>query len=501
MPSCGGCTRNQLICSWLPKSPADPSRTTSDLGWRLGLQAGKVSSIQAALPSTNDQSLKTVPVSIALENIGTTVTPSALLREIQTRLRQRVSAERRSPSPPSAPKNAIFDDHDTSLLLDHFVRLTSNQLVGTEPDSNPIMKFVLPWALQSGSSSLDAMLAMSGSHLHHVHKSPMVEAWTLSRYNRAAVRLRRGIEVWTSGEQRPMDQTMELLAAAISLYQFEVMNGKSKALAFQHLRAAREFIVAMIGREMLPQHRQLFGFLLEYYIYFAIIGTLTASKGQHRQVVISDSFVRSLAYLNRYDSHGSMLGYASDLFEIIATIALLKEDNSLGQAEADRIFLSLEYAIENWSPRIPQATAESATPVLPAPDIVRCGRMFQHGVTLMLHDWYVHNHATQSQAATIKADTTNHVRRVIELLLEIGENSTPIETTMLWPTMMAGLCISRDEGKEVMRLILQASKYDMPITAGSMDLLERVWAMPGPGGLNGLRKMAKLMEQGGFAIA
>lgn len=218
IPICSGCRRNSLICAWPVAKSTATGTPASDLGWRLDLQSGKA--FEAYIPLLElHQNHGFVSICTNINYDGT-APPAALLRELQACLQPHITGGV-TRTLQLRPKNKALTDPISWTLLDHFVRRTGLEVVGTAPEVNPWLKLVLPQAMQKDSPVLYAMLALSGIHLAHNRQDSVIKHHALVCYNRAVTDMRQGIADWSPSAH---DSTLDLLTTAILLYQIEVSN-------------------------------------------------------------------------------------------------------------------------------------------------------------------------------------------------------------------------------------------------------------------------------------
>lgn len=241
------------------------------------------------------------------------------------------------------------------------------------------------------------------------------------------------------------------------------MTCSRRSVAFYHLRASREFISTILTAELVrlsDDQREIFGFLLELYTYLAIVGNVTTTPIRPGDVVGSDWFVRSLQHLQAYRTFGSMLGRASELYELIPDICQLSEldDNLWSQSYDD-----LEAKILNWSPST--TVSPEVSPALTAVD-----KIYQLAVLTFLYSaGYVKNR-NKDQFSKEITPIIDEFRRLC------GQTrGSPARTTMLWPLMVIGSCLTSPADRQKVCSALSTSSYDMAITQRALQILQMTW--------------------------
>ncbi|KIW30414.1 uncharacterized protein PV07_06158 [Cladophialophora immunda] len=446
-PVCNNCVRNNLICSWPRTIAHDSSRRRSDLGWRIRLQEGL---LEPTPRRRHGLSFGDHPTSC--DDESTSDSKSTTLS------RSRVWGM------PSLWEPALIKSTESQTLLSHFVHKTAAQLVATGPQDNPLLSRILPWAY-SETMIMDAIMALGGAHVSHKTGNQALRHATINHYLSAMRKLKYALTKWDHGAPQ---STLRLLTIAILLCQYEAVTCNRRSVAYYHLRACREFINAILeaGRDNLScSERDVFGFLLEYYSYLAIVRNVTIPPDPQTDVVASDWFVRSLQHLQEYHTFGSLLGGSWELYELIPVIRLLHGLNEDSWFEA---YGTLESKILNWSPGL-TTTSEASLATQPL-DAVE--RIYQIGVLTFLYS-----------ARYVKyRDKDEFCRKLAPIIVEfrglcLNLGDSPSQSTLLWPFIVIGSCLTSPEDRQKMCSGLSRSSYDMAITQRAAEILNMTWEL------------------------
>jgi hypothetical protein len=202
-PTCSGCDRNKLICSWAPSS-SSPGRP-SDLDWRGQLGSGESVS----------RTGKDFTASIAAESSSNS---PALF---QKRLKREYSM---NPSPanqlrlPEMFGTASLNHPSSRILFEHYINNTSNLLCGIRGPENPFITCVIPLA-RTDSMIMDCVLALSGAHLGYATSSSDVQLASSTHYALALRQFKHTLTNAVSGKDL---KPVNLLLTALMLCHVEV---------------------------------------------------------------------------------------------------------------------------------------------------------------------------------------------------------------------------------------------------------------------------------------
>jgi hypothetical protein len=214
-PTCTGCERNKLICSWASSKSGETH--PSPLGWRSRLLSGD-------------------PVSVGVEDLQQTparspVEPNAkqLYPPLKclTTPQEPISMEAVSLSfglrLPELFSTASLKDPTSRLLFEHYVNKTSHQLSAIRGPGNPFITCVLPLAL-ADSTIMNSVLAVSGAHLCATTSQSVINLAFSTHYALVVRQFKHNLTQLASGNvlNGKSLKPVNLLLTALMLCQVEV---------------------------------------------------------------------------------------------------------------------------------------------------------------------------------------------------------------------------------------------------------------------------------------
>ncbi|OAL17717.1 hypothetical protein AYO22_11373 [Fonsecaea multimorphosa] len=359
---------------------------------------------------------------------------------------------------------AIINTIESQALLRHFLEQTAAKLVAREPHDNPLLTCILPWAC-SETIIIDAMIALSGADIGHKVQNLALRSATIDHYLAVTRKLKHALTNWDPSEAQ---NTLRLLSVTVFLCQYEALTCNGRSVAYYHLRASREFIKTIFAAgvgSLSAQEFEIFGFLLEYYVYLAIVCNVTIGGNQNTEVITTDWFVQTLQHLQAYPTFGSLLGSCWELYELIPVIQFLPKLEDEPWIET---YSSLEERILNWPPT-PPTKPEGP---LQARALTAVGRIYQLALLAFLYS-----------ACYVKyRNKEDFCKRMAPIIVEFrhlcGHTcASPLQTTLLWPLMVIGSCLTSSEDQQEMCAGLSRSRFDWAITHRALEILKMTWEL------------------------
>ncbi|KAH8812665.1 fungal-specific transcription factor domain-containing protein [Xylogone sp. PMI_703] len=483
-PSCLGCQRNNLLCSWPQSNPrhgncseGESTRSSSNFGWRHRLQRGVPTTLRDAGNEGEDDATQKADIHPNGSVDADTTSSSTPSSTLQAHL----------PLPPLP----LLDDRDeySEALLGHFIAETAHKVIALpiKQQDNPLLTTVLPWAL-SRPTILHAIKALSGSHLSYRTQNASLKQATLRSYTAATRSVKFALTSWNPADA---ETTIQLLAACVLLSQYEALSGNEDVTGYLHLRACREFVATCISTGVSDTHVDIFGFFLEYYTYLVIVGNITSTTYQRRKLLTSDWFIRSLSHLQTYKSFGVMVGCSSDIFEIILAIWGL-EDDAQSEAQRVEIFEDLECRLLHWVPPIDdELVIKGTTPM---------AIVYQQAALLLLYSRELTIKETVlNQYEEWKEKTNRVVRRLFHLVMTSAQS--PFATTALWPLMVLSCFLKSPSDQLDVWSAIKGSGYDMAITDRALGIFEELWKSDKSTHLDCIDNLDTLVETKGFCMS
>jgi hypothetical protein len=214
-PTCTGCERNKLICSWASSTSGE--RQPSPLGWRSRLVSG-------GQVSEEIEDLQHIPARSSVEPQTTQLYPPS---KCSTTSQSPISMEALPLSSglrlPELFSTASLKDPTSRLLFEHYVNKTSHQLSAIRGPGNPFITCVLPLAL-ADSTIMDSVLAISGAHLCATNSEPLINLGFSTHYALVVRQFKHNLTQLASGSV-PNGKSLKpvnLLLTALMLCQVEV---------------------------------------------------------------------------------------------------------------------------------------------------------------------------------------------------------------------------------------------------------------------------------------
>ncbi|KAF9888872.1 hypothetical protein FE257_008241 [Aspergillus nanangensis] len=450
-PNCVACTRNKLECFW----PVEKRRRAPNPG---GIQKIFQNPRNASQPSILSKSV--------IETADDTLEWSSLTSSFISPLRA----------------SSLTDVSNT--LFAHYMAETASML-STLPagTNNPFLTMIVPLAY-SDDLVMHALLAVSGTHL--VFRDPGTEVFkAMCHHYSVAIKTLRG--AICNFSVRDVSQVVRLLLVLMILSFLEAISGNDQEGMFYHLRAARHLILTLIESPLCTptdENGRLFGFVLEIYCFLALANNITPFGAIGSRTLPHDLFLHSLGKMSCFNTFGAIFGGSHGLFELLPLISMLStrrvtEDDSSPSLESLQIHHNLCIKITEWRP--PQVPSSDR-----AWQMQRASAMevWRNAVLIYLETAMFHHTLGE---ATTRGRIRSYIDAVISNMEQVS--GSPFETIFLWPIMVTGSCMMREDQRELLRTGLRSSRFHMKHCLQGALLLELVWKEPnerifGPFGLS-----------------
>lgn len=172
-PTCIGCRRNYLICTWPPVEQLAEAMTAPTVARRQALSGGR--------------------------NEGTTVNHEITFNKAQLRYLLPRTANIHSFIPNSIPG---LHKESEKLIFDHYLSVTSTEIAGRVLARNPFVEQFIPVAYQDVRVK-NCLLALSGAHLC-VYKDNRFEHDARSHYAVTLRSVKHALREWKSSDTRDL---------------------------------------------------------------------------------------------------------------------------------------------------------------------------------------------------------------------------------------------------------------------------------------------------------
>ncbi|RGP63739.1 c6 finger domain [Fusarium sporotrichioides] len=345
-PTCEGCRRNHLLCSW-PGKPASRAK---------GQPKPDAPCTTVARPPR--------------ARIAPQVLPTASPLSFSNLVHQWSRIQ-----PRDEPDKA-------KALLQHYICSTASCL--TTGKGNIYLSLVIPFAEQH-SDILHAVLAISASHLSYTDPAYVYPA--KSHY---AVALRAAKNHVTTVGHGQRGEAIRLLVLLVLLCHFESVDGDMGGAIRAHLAACRH-LLELVYDSLHLADEEIVAFIAEQYLYFSTVSYNIGldEKGICLTAMATEDPYQDSIYLLLKSSNvfGFLFGTYVDLFRLIPSVVHLGTCDQSDPAAARHddlalreAFRSLEISVLAWSPD----SLESGSAAVPSTEDYKGGLILQRALLILL---------------------------------------------------------------------------------------------------------------------
>ncbi|KAE8446783.1 hypothetical protein EG329_011688 [Mollisiaceae sp. DMI_Dod_QoI] len=405
------------------------------------------------------------------------------------------------------------------LLFERYLSRTSNDLGITSTSKNPFVGYVLPLAF-SNELFMNCVLALSGSDLCCDEAiDPATKSIYLSHYSLVIRGIQTQLSKSTFGD---VEDILHLLFLTLALCMIELVTGTQTHLIFHHLFASRHLIHKILSSPSLltnPDHISLFGFLFELYSYRALGGSIHTLQQLESPVSHSilnlDFFLGSFASTVQYPFYAATFGCKGHLLSAFApaiasfiSVRIFESESSVDKpihqpsTKTYSIYHTLASQLRAWKP--PQAQPDIDL----APEKATGVIIYQNALLIYLHSIFITPQITSS-IDLVNAAILSEIQIRIDICLPLLTSLYPsrMEGITLWPSLIIGSCLSKDEERDVLRTGMGRARYKLRTVRWVGEVLERLWrqdssdpdagrAHGGAGRWWGPRGLAAVVESG-----
>lgn len=243
-----------------------------------------------------------------------------------------------------------------------------------------------------------------------------------------------------------------------------------------HLRACREFTRHIIEHGCLDGDPDLIGFLLENYAYAALLACLAEPvSGESCEPSSVDDDLRSLLQRVRtYPMYGSLIGDAYELYQLIPEIAryVWCPEQRRGMCQYHdclEAYKAIETKLLLWPDGNAQACSEDAQRYFTAE--LGNGIMIRNSLLMLLRYSWIRQRHTFDQAMDEGIQPLIDDNMVLEELLA----ASPVMNVSLWPLMVTGSMMRKDEQRLAFAHRLRAHRTRVPVMSSTLRLLDWLW--------------------------
>lgn len=226
---------------------------------------------------------------------------------------------------------------------------------------------------------------------------------------------------------------------------------------------------------------------MESYSFLALIANITPyGLLETRTFVFEDSVVPWSTYMKSFETFGSFFACGYEICAFIPAISKLAQQRQLEHESCNAnispanfvTYQNLLYNITKWQPppidkEMRQWSSEYGA----------AAEVWKHAVLIYFK-------ASMCGSSIEDPETLEDIQGHIELALKSlhGVGSSPYGTIMMWPGLITGSCLTKDEQRQAMLFRMRFSRFPNLHLAQASRLLELLWADPdkrsfGPYGL------------------
>jgi hypothetical protein len=252
---------------------------------------------------------------------------------------------------------------------------------------------------------------------------------------------------------------------------------------FHHLNAC-DSIMRCIATTMRTRHDDLALFLIEAFLYLEFISKnvslpLPLEKGASSGTAHHVPLSFSLELRKTTPCRGFFFGYAHHLFELIPQVNQFarKPAKTSVRCEDEELveeFRQLEIRIVCWEPHMVDSLPGLASAEKPNHDLITGGLLYQMALLIYLR-LALNGPGWPKSYMRTQIDCT--ISEALMLFASLSPAS-PSWTSLLWPFLTIGSCITSPRSQNLLMFTLVKSDDKMPSCRGVMNILRWMWEEP-----------------------
>jgi hypothetical protein len=256
------------------------------------------------------------------------------------------------------------------------------------------------------------------------------------------------------------------------------VSGNSEGATFYHLRASRQFVLSLLkklrkyyGKEELSEY----AFLVEVYSFLASISNITFNSISEERAVPYDASVYPVDDWTENKTDRVMLGCATTLFKLIPQVCQFGRERFLEEgtpsSPSDHITASYEYfqsQIRGWKPPLQFNQKEAI------PGTLDVAYIYQEALLIYLHAGFYASDVSHPEFCKKVAPSVIRIFSLMESIPQVPP-TVGLWSTLLWPLMMVGSCLTSLSHKKQWLEIYRQSPCKMAIMDRAVELLDLVW--------------------------
>ncbi|RFU27346.1 hypothetical protein B7463_g9004, partial [Scytalidium lignicola] len=460
-PTCSGCQRNVLVCTWVEDVPDGAAQKLLTRKTRKE----NSHSVRSASFSTS------TPARTPGEGLDCPVSQSWTSNPLEISIDQYVSATLHLQALFQFQHN-LLRNPKSRILFDHYLHRTNKTVARCCGETNTFIMQLLPITM-SHDLVFHSLLALSGFHFHYTSGTPVGET-TLIHYGQAIQAQKFGITFLLSGGNE--DTVVPLLITSLILCIVESTRGDAGDVAIRHLKGARSLLQSALRLPESQLDQETRAFLIERYAYTIVLANISMGEESDSWVLHDVAQLFPLMKSSYTGTLGSgTIGCVHELCRLIPTVSSLamkrQKEESLGIESWETIstFLSLYTTIKKWES---VCTDEFYT---------LCGKIYQHTLLVYLASSFERYEQQANNDVFYGSEYSPLVglafSNFIPLLDSVPVDS-PMSSTLCWPLVVFGSCAKLAEHRELVRarLLAMSSVIGMGNARETCSLLDILWS-------------------------
>ncbi|KFZ22940.1 hypothetical protein V502_02576 [Pseudogymnoascus sp. VKM F-4520 (FW-2644)] len=358
-------------------------------------------------------------------------------------------------------------------LLGFYLDRTANCMGNGSTDSNPFITKLIPLAF-SHSLLLQLIMAQSAVHRQMSKDRHPSDEVAIRSYSDSLRYFRTVVDGYVSGRE---EDTLVLTVGSLILSLTEVARGDSHGSTFDHIGAAKSLLPRLLTSPRRDLSDDLRGFLVEYYTHMSSLSMISMGAHHTAQPLTDPDMERLATDLIEKHYIGQLCGCWLELLVLIPKIFILGQKKMVSKSDGQSYCLSPD-DITNFGFLQSQILAFFPHPSANL-DTALAGLVFKQAVLLYLWTILASPHHKNDNNAMLYNLIQGAVAEALCLLGQI-QDSSRINTSLCWPLVVIGCCLSDPDAQQVLRCRLQTMLDTIALgnMRETLSVLEHVWAQP-----------------------
>ncbi|KFY50782.1 hypothetical protein V496_09169 [Pseudogymnoascus sp. VKM F-4515 (FW-2607)] len=358
-------------------------------------------------------------------------------------------------------------------LLSFYLDRTANCMGNGSTDSNPFITKLIPLAF-SHPLLLQLIMAQSAVHRQMSKDRHPSDEVAIRSYSDSLRYFRTVVDGYVSGRE---ENALILTVGSLILSLTEVARGDSHGTTFDHIGAAKSLLPRLLTSPRRDLSDDLRAFLVEYYTHMSSLSMISMGAHHTAQPLPDPDMERLATDLIEKHYIGQLCGCWLELLVLIPKIFILGKKKMVSESNGQSYRHSPD-DITNFSFLQSQRLAFFPHPSA-NPDTALAGLVFKQAVLLYLWTILASPHHKNDDNAMLYNLIQGAVVEALCLLGQIRDSSR-INTSLCWPLVVIGCCLSDLNAQQVLRCRLQTMLETIALgnMRETLSVLEHVWAQP-----------------------